>query len=439
MDILFRVEHGLFADRLLAEAFKRGLPKRLDRAFLQEMVYGVVRRRGTLDAVIAAYSDIGLRKLETRLLLALRLGVYQLLYMSRVPQSAAVNETVGVASDEKRGRNFCNAVLRAVSSMVRFDETPAESERSLEVATGRYAVFNRAVFTPLEENPAACIAAKYSHPESLVARWIERFGVDETIEICSSNNRLPLTFVRRNPLRISQDDFLAELRSEFANVRSVEGGMFSISGGRIFASHLLETGRMTVQDPTAALVAPFLDPQPDENLLDLCAAPGGKAAHIAELTGDSGRLVVVDSSHDRVRLLEETRRRLGLNSVEIVHADGREYGGAHPAEFDRVLVDAPCSNTGVLARRLEARWRFGEAKLVEMTALQNALLNAGACALKPGGVLVYSTCSMEEEENSAVVRAFLDSHDDFTLEDSREYFPHRGIGDGGYMARLRSR
>ncbi len=435
LDILFRVEHGLFAENLLAEAFSDEMESR-DRAFLQEMVYGTIRRRGLLDTLISKFSSVRINRMETRIILALRLGIYQILHMSRVPSSAAVNETVAIASEERQAKNFCNAVLRAILRAVKFSDKPTEPTRSLETNPNRWACFDRDIFAPLASNPIAHVAAKYSHPEFLVTRWIKRFGLDETIEICRANNRTPQVYVRRNALKISEKAFLAKLRDECPDVRATDVGTYLVAGIKTNNSAMLKAGAMLIQDPTAASVIPFLAPETGERVLDMCAAPGTKAAHLAELMGDRGELIAVDTHHVRIRLLEETRRRLGITCMEIVHADGREYAQQHSESFDKILVDAPCSNTGVLARRVEARWRCGEAEIKKIAALQSELLAAAAVALKPGGTLVYSTCSIEDEENAGVVDEFLKTHDDFALDESRLTLPHRGTGDGGYAARL---
>jgi 16S rRNA (cytosine967-C5)-methyltransferase len=437
LDVLFGVEHDLLAEDLLARAFQRDSLEKIDRAFLHEAVYGTIRRRGLLDAVIAAFSTVKIGRMETRVLLALRLGAYQLLFMSRVPKSAAVNETVEAASEERSARNFCNAVLRAISDEVSFSAEETSPTHSFEVAPGRAAVFEKQIFVSEENDPVAYVAAKFSHPESLVSRWLRRFGPAETMELCRANNHVPRLYARRNSLKISREDFLAKIKSEFSDVRSVDEETVALSGGVLLSSEMLKAGEMIIQDPTAAKVAPFLAPQPGESVLDLCAAPGVKTAHIAELMRDSGRIVAVDSLQGRIRLLEENRRRLGITCIEIILADGREFARKHPGGFDRVLLDAPCSNTGVLARRVEARWRFSETGLREMAALQSELLDAAAEALKEGGTLVYSTCSIEPEENGERIESFLKSHPQFSLDESREFFPHRGVGDGGYMARLK--
>ena len=436
LEILSRVEYGRYAEGLLAEAFASSLPKKIDRTFLQKMVYGTIRRQGTLDAVIAAFSDISLEKYETRVMLALRLGTYQLLFMSRVPQSAAVNETVKIASHKKHTRNFCNAVLRAVSRSLTFETKETDETRSIETAPGRIALFDRAVFPPPDDS-ARHIAAKYSHPEPLVERWIRRFGTEETIALCTANNRIPPIFARCNSLKISPDVFIRRVSEEIAESRIVENDMITAKGGLLLSSTLLKNGEMIIQDRTAARAAPLLNPGPGENVLDLCAAPGMKMAHIAELMSNSGRLVALDSSLRRIRLLEENRRRLGITCAELVHIDGREYAKNHAGEFDKILLDVPCSNTGVLSRRVEARWRFSEDGLKNILALQDSLLEAAALALKPGGAMVYSTCSVEAQENEEKIDGFLKSHTEFSLEESCNFFPHRGDGDGGYLARLK--
>jgi 16S rRNA (cytosine967-C5)-methyltransferase len=279
----------------------------------------------------------------------------------------------------------------------------------------------------------------------IVRRWLARHGRERTEAMLRRNAQPPPLFVRVNRLRATREDLIEKLRAEVArggegarpeSVRVLE------PPADLIATKAFAAGLCTVQDETAMAVAPTLAAEPGQLILDLCAAPGGKATHLAELTGDRATLVAVDVDPTRVERVRESAARLGLTSVRCVQADSRDLGAirdAVPTPADRVLLDAPCSNSGVIARRPEARSRLTEAHLNELAQRQRVLLDVAAHRLASGGLLAYSTCSIEPEENEAPVRALLARNAALTLISMRETLPEQGGGDGGFVALLRRR
>ncbi len=476
-----------------------------DAALLAELVYGSIRHRLTLDAIVRAHLRSTRKgRLEDAVRVALRLGTYQLVYTDRIPAHAAVSETVA-ALDRPGRRGFVNAVLRAVAASRRgVHEGGARPkgkpfEKLVPVHGGRWLELKKRVFPSVARGPARALAACHSHPEELVARWLEAFEEDGTEALLIANNEPPPLFARVNRLRIARDELLPRLDAEGVTARALETDEGIVIGGAGSLERLItfRKGLFTVQDATAQEVARRVDPQRGERILDLCAAPGGKTTHLAELSGDAATIVAVDVHRTRLALLERAVERLGLRSIRPVLAeplaledapppaagevddddaddaippeapeaalaeagangsddDTPERDGAAPAseadpvalatigeDFDRVLVDVPCSNTGVLRRRVEARWRQPDADgLARLVALQQRLLAFGADRVRPGGLLVYSTCSIEEAENAEVVAAVIAARDDLELEDELASQPTIGGGDGGYVARIRRR
>lgn len=454
VDVILQCEReGRFLQHELERRLRSLVLDPRDRSLLFELTLGPVRWRGTLDAVLAAYAPRGLEGQRPRLREILRQAVYQFLFLTRVPARAAVDEAVKLVRetfpDPMPG--FANGLLRGVlrgatrREAAAGPEAPSRRTLRAEGEAGFEWTFDRDVFPDPLERRAAYLAARFSHPEWLVARWLERLGPDETAALLAANDRVAPLALRVNTLRTTREALAARLTAE-AGVEAVpvEGAPDSLvlaAGGAAGAVDRLPgfaEGWFTVQDPTAARVAPLLRPEPGKAYLDIGAAPGGKTTHLAILAGGAAaRVVAADVSGERLERVRENAARLGLASIETVEMDGREAGARFGPVFDGVLVDAPCTNTGTLARRCEARWRLDPLDLVALPELQSALLLGAAGAVRPdGGRLVYSTCSVEPEENEAVVRRFLAARPDFTLESESTTWPHRGRGDGGYAATL---
>ncbi|MEW5865510.1 MAG: 16S rRNA (cytosine(967)-C(5))-methyltransferase RsmB, partial [Bacillota bacterium] len=282
-------------------------------------------------------------------------------------------------------------------------------------------------FPDAATEPVTHVAVKYSHPEWMVSRWIARFGLEEAVRLCDANNERPPVTIRLNVLKVTQAqaiDSLAAAGIAARPSRYVPEAIEVQDGADLFLHPLYRDGAFFVQDTSSMLVAYVLDSKPGDAVLDLAAGPGGKATHIAERMGDRGTVVAVDIHEHRARLIEQNASRLGLRSVKAVCADATKLPpGIACLSFDKVLVDAPCSGTGVLRRRPDLRWHRQPKDLEELVALQASLLSSGAERVKPGGAVVYSTCSIEPEENSLIIEDFLKGHGDFSPDPALPYLP----------------
>ncbi len=424
--VLDRVEHeGAFADRALEGDPVRPLAVR-DRQFVRELVLGTLRWRDRFDRIVQAYYSKPFDTLDPALLTVLRMGLCQLIAMDGVPAFAAVNESVELARALRGagGGNLVNAILRR---------------------------FQREGEPPLPDDPAARIAAEWSHPQWLVERWAARWGTETVEAMCRAGAEKHPVFIRLNPRKADSQGLAAALRAEGFDPEPVPfrfGYLAVRKASGLFASNTFAAGWFMVQDPAAGMAVELLDPQPNEDVLDLCAAPGGKTTQIAERMGDTGRVTAVDTHKGRLGLVREAADRLELASVSCVTGDARTFGDEPTGGWDRVLLDAPCTGTGVLAKRPDMKWRLTPEDIPRMAAIQAELLDHAADLVRPGGVLVYSTCTMEPEENEDIVRAFLDRHQEFALEPDERFaeydtgagyriFPHEGGGTGAYAALLR--
>ena len=435
LQILLAAEgRGAYTDRLLETRLRESGLAGSDAALATTLVQGTMRHRALLDHHLASLTRDGLDRLPEPIRAALRLGALQILLLTRVPHSAAVDESVELAKryGHPGTAGLVNAVLRRLASGARAELPDRESD------------------------PVGHLSIAHSHPRWLVTRWLARFGLDETEALLRADNEEPSVSVRPNAHRIRPERLVELLRAEgMEPVPAPNGGpVFLLPGGYVASrSPLFRDGLLSLQDEAEACVPAILDPQPGERVLDLCAAPGGKASQIAERVAPDGLLVAVEVQKGRARALRENLHdRLRLPRAEVVCADGRTPP-FRAGSFDRVLLDAPCSGLGVLRRRADARWRKDERGIVTLAALQKELLERAAALTRPGGVLVYSVCSPEPEETDSVVEPFLSSHPEFALGDARPFlpsafagaepvfraFPHRHGTDGVYAARLRRR
>lgn len=416
-----------------------------DVGLLTELVYGTVRRVATIDAVLDGLAKGGVGRVDEELLAHLRVATYQLLFLDRVPPAVAVSEAVEAAGAPHL-RGFANGVLRAVGRAVLrrvAEEAPPDGvpwTRCLPGRDGGWVVLGRDLLPDATRDPASWLAAAASFPRSVAAAWIERSGLQGALQLARAHDSTPPIALRANVLRGGRDALIERLRAAGVEAAPGEPPAAIRLGGLLPAAAraLVDEGLATVQDETAMRVAAFLEPRPGERVVDLCAAPGGKATHLAELMGDRGRVDALDVEAERLALVEASARRLGLTSVRCTLAvDGDPRPPADEAPIDRVLVDAPCSNTGVLRRRVEARWRLATIDWRALDDVQGRLLERALELVRPGGVVVYATCSIEPRENEARVRALLERRKDVALEAEAAVQPAVGGGDGGYMARLR--
>jgi 16S rRNA (cytosine967-C5)-methyltransferase len=408
-----------FLETRLERALARASLTSADRRLCQELVYGVVRWQATLDWLIARKTEGRTQKAALQALL--RLGLYQLFWLDRIPDHAAVDETVTLAKQFGFGpqAGFVNAVLRS------------------------YVREQAATRTRLKELKMTQPHLGFSHPAWLLERWTRRWDAERTRGLLEWNNTPPKTYARLNTLRTDGPKLIAQWRAEDVEYEfrgwdwTGENLVFELKAHPPLARlATFQQGCFYIQDPSTLLAVRELNPQPGETILDLCAAPGGKTTYIAQLMENRGRIVAQDHSLERLKLLQDNCARLGVTCVaaELTTSDATCH--VRPLTFDRVLVDAPCSNTGVLRRRVELRWRLRQEEIDRLRATQLELLRRGAGQLKPGGTLVYSTCSLEPEENGEAVKAFRSEHRDFRLERERELLPFADGVDGVYVAGL---
>jgi len=409
---------GFLEDLLEAELDQTAVTP-ADRRLIQELTYGVVRWRATLDWLISRKT--GDRPQNPLLRLLLRLGLYQVFWLDRIPDHAIVHETVEMAKRLGLGRRsgFVNAVLRGFLREQAEIEGLLEGLKSSQPALG------------------------YSHPDWLHDRWCARWGTKTAAQLMEWNNQRARIFARVNSLRTDPENLLDQWHKEGVQAEAFsrdwiqENLVWEIAVGSGLATlpSFLQ-GLFYIQDPSTLLAVEALNPQPDEHILDLCAAPGGKTTFMAQKMSNRGRIVACDAQPDRLARLRENCARLGVTCVEAV-AETLALDAPHAALFDRILVDAPCSNTGVMQRRVDLRWRMRPEEIGRLRRIQLGLLHQAAERLKPQGSLVYSTCSLEAEENREVVNEFLTAHGNFTLESERELQPFHDAVDGAYVARLK--
>jgi 16S rRNA (cytosine967-C5)-methyltransferase len=411
LEILRRIEDGAYADALLDQSRPSFDPR--DSAFLLELVYGTLRNRTHLDWVLDQFSAQAISKTDAWTRNILRLGAYQMLFLDKVPVSAAVNTAAELAKEFGKKSGYVNGLLRNL-------------DRKRATLVG-----------PDRDDPVKGLSVLYSHPEWLVRRWMERFGEGTTETLLRENNRPAPLVVRTNTLKTTRDQLKASLESEGAN--TVETA-YSTVGLEILSSPGLRSltaytkGWFMVQDEAAQLIAPLLGPLRGETVLDACAAPGGKATHLAELMGNEGRIVALESDQGRIKRIQENSARLGITVITPVRGDATKY---QEGRFDKVLVDAPCSGLGVLRRHPDGRWNKSENTIRERTVIQRGILKNCALLLKPGGILVYATCTTEPEENEELINDFLEATENsFAIDDPRPYLPeqaHMLVDNSGFF------
>jgi 16S rRNA (cytosine967-C5)-methyltransferase len=397
---LWRTEKR-FADSIISRLLAKTSLTPSDRAFALDLFYGVLRNLTLLDFWIDC---LRASRIETNVRDILRLGLYQI-FLLQTPDHAAVHETVAIAPQKQR--SIINAVLRSA--------TRRRSE--LLVQARKQPLF-----------------VQSSHPQFLVQRWQQRFGVKDTSELCKWNNRPPPIYGRINRIRIDHETF-ARLYPDSRALRSnpdfVEFDTLPTAA--------LDSGHCYIQDPSTAIACQLLDAKPDETILDACAAPGGKTAYLAQFMQNRGVIVACDRDSERLQILKDNVNRLGVTIVRPVRHD---WKGTIPDEiasvapFDRVLLDAPCTNTGVMRRRIDVRWRLLPEEFDRMSNEQGIIARAVIRLLKPGGILVYSTCSLEREENEHVVRRIVTEFPAMALEAQKDSMPFREGFDGAFAARL---
>jgi len=397
--VLYKIEFekGFSNISLSAEIVSAWLSD-LDKGFLIELVYGVIEKKVTLDYFISRFSKVPVRKLHDYVLIILRISVYQMVYMDKVPSYSICNEAVLLAKKYRsQNAGYVNATLRAMSSGKL--EVPAFSNK-------------------LFHSKNRFLSVKYSLPEWLIERWNVEFGSEKAEAIFESTALKPRFAIRVNITKIGATELLESLKLK--GFKGVFSGIFENSliienPAGIINSDEFAKGYFYVQDEAASLVSKVLSPVEFEKILDTCSAPGGKATHIAELIGNKAVIIACDIYTHKIKLIQENIERLGHTSVKPKLEDTSVFNPEFNEVFDRVLLDVPCSGTGLLSRKPEIRWQRKEQDFAELNKIQTELLNNCSKYLKVGGTMVYSTCSIDKAENEAIIESFLESHKNFEL------------------------
>lgn len=428
--ILNRVERtDSYLDKLLDAELKSKEVADIDKSLLAEIVHGVLRWQGRLDWILNGFTHGNFSKSEVNVRNTLRVALYQILFLNQVPQYAAVFEAVEFIK-RIRGEKFAGFVNAVLRNIIR--------------------TLDSIHYPNVEEDLVQYLAVYYSHPAWMVKRWLDRFGREELEKFLISNNEVPGLTLRINKLKITPTDFILLLEKQniqfhgstfidyFVKVKSLSG---------IAQMNIFQSGYFTIQDESAALPVLLLDPRPGERVIDMCAAPGGKTTFIAELMHNQGEILSVDKYESKLNMIKMSCERLGIQNVKLLVSDATQLDSSLA---DKVLVDAPCSGLGTLRKKPDIKWKRQAEDIPRLAKQQLNLLENGARLVKPGGVLVYSTCTTEPEENSLLVKTFLVQHPEFIADDASKFvnksvvtedgfietFPHRHHIDGSFAARL---
>ena len=384
---------GAFSNVALAQILRKEKLSDIDRRFCTELVYGTIKAGASLDWKISKYVNRPLDKIDAKILAVLRVGMYQIFFLDRVPNSAAVNESVEIAKKFVNigASKFVNGVLRSAVREPQKSDFP--NDDSIET-----------------------LALQTFHPAWLVKLFVEEFGLETAKKICATNNIEPPLCLRVNFLKSSRAEILAALK-KFGAVaeesKLVPEGIICRSHGALDTFKPLKIGLCQVQDESSMLAARWLNPAENDFVIDCCAAPGGKATHIAELMKNRGRIIAADIFEMKLQHIKENAARLGIKIIEPVLLDAREIGKKFFNQADKVLIDAPCSGLGVIRRKADLRWKKSFAEIAELPKLQAEILASAANAVKRGGTLIYSTCTIIRRENESIVENFLKLNKNF--------------------------
>lgn len=411
VDILNRIERtDSYLDKLLDHELRNSELSGQDKALLYELVHGVVRWMGRLDWILSGFYKGQFSKALPILKNALRVALYQIMFLDKIPDYAIVNEAVDFVKklQGQKPADITNAVLRNI----------IRSKNGLR-------------YPNPEENLTGYLAAYYSHPSWLVKRWVERYGQEATEALMLANNERPYLTLRVNLLKVDKTEFESLLNSvnlRFNHCKYLPDFYKLQNLTNIQNWQYFQEGYFTIQDESAGMACRLLDVQPGMNVLDLCAAPGGKTTYLADLMNNRGTITSVDKFEIKLKYLEASLNRLGITNVKTVQADIREL---EAESYDRILLDAPCSGMGTLSKKPEIKWKKDLLDIRKLAALQSELIRKAAALLNPGGVLVYSTCTTEPEENFEVISGFLAEHPEFELDKASRFVPEEVVDSNG--------
>jgi len=411
-----------------------------------DLVFGTLRNRRAIDTVIATFSGRPVQRISPHLLNIIRVGVYELVYAPATEEYAIVNEAVEYANavTGRKQAGFVNAVLRQILRHISNRQVPieqADAIRTLPHALTTGCEFDTDFLPDRQDFPDGYLSTVFSLPGWLVTDWLGEFGEGRAGQFCAASNRRPSIYVRPNLLKTTVQELADKLAADNIETEIIEGAMIKLKSPKAVSKLPgFAEGEFTVQDITASQPVRLLGPRPGWTILDLCAAPGVKTTQLAEATGDAARIFATDIDSNRLDLVRENTTRLGIRSVDLMpYQEIQDSQFSTPnSKFDAVLLDVPCSNTGVLARRVEARYRVTPKAVQALTEIQGELLRAASEMIRPCGRICYSTCSIQRCENSGLVGDFLVENKAFELELEKIILPSTDgpDRDGGYTAIL---
>lgn len=387
----------------------------IDRGFATEILYGTIRWKMKIDYVIQKNINIRIDEISLWVLVCLRAAIYQMFFMDKVPEFAAVNEAVKLVKiNENKAAAFANAVLRSI-------------------------LRNKDEFNDITvKNKAKRLSIQYSHPEWFVKKFMPLYGEEFITELMKVNNTPPELTIRVNTLKTNREELIAKLHSE--GFIAIEGNLdesLILKGySMIEKSKIFNDGYFIFQDESSMLVANVLKPEPDDRIIDLCSAPGGKTTHIAEIMRNKGEILAFDIYEHKLELINENAKKLGIDIIKPVKGDATFLNEDLIGYGDKILVDAPCSGLGLIRKKPEIRWNITEEDIMSIRKIQIQILSNASKYLKKGGVLVYSTCTISEEENEEVIKLFLNENPNFKLDDINKFLPDKfksKLSDQGYI------
>ena len=407
---------GAYINHALNEIFNKNRFSDTDRGFAAELVYGCLKGRNRLDYIISRFSKVKLKKMSKQVRIILELGTYQIMFMDRVPDSAACDESVKLASSHAyRSRGFVNGVLRGI----------CRGKKNIKY--------------PNPENRAEYLSVMLSFPKWIVDRLTNDYGAEKCEMILSAANRAYPPYIRKNPLR-EPLDFLSTLSADGIEAEKdgeIEG-CYRVNGSLdISRSNTYKNGLFTLQNRSSQMAALTLDPKPGQFVIDMCAAPGGKTTHMAELMKNKGEIRAFDIHEHKISLINAAAKRLGIDIIEAQTRDAAVPAAELLGKADKVLLDAPCSGLGVIHTKPDIRWSRKEEDIAELVDIQSKLLDAASSYLKPGGHMVYSTCTILKDENERQIEKFLKKHSEFKLVSEETLLTHETGGSGFYIAKLK--
>lgn len=405
LDILVDIEkNNAFSNIAINRALKGKNIESIDRRFISEIVYGVLENKIYLDFIINNFSKIKIKKINVKVLNILRMGLYQIIYLDKIPEFAAVNESVKLTKKvDYRSSSFVNGILRSF----------LRNKKDIKVPT-------------MEENKIKHLSITYSHPEWMVEKWLKEFGQDFTVELLKANNETPKLSIRTNTLKVTKKQLIESLTKESVEIFTdtfVKEAIHIRNLGNIEDMEIYHKGFFQIQDESSMLVGHVVDPKPGEFIIDVCAAPGGKTTHIAQLMKNEGKIVARDIYPHKLKLIEENAKRLGISIIHTQEFNAKELDGSLLGKADKVLVDAPCSGLGIIRRKPELKYNKKLQDIKEISKIQLEILKNASKYVKKDGILVYSTCTIEKEENIEIIKKFIKEHKEFEIVDVNDVLP----------------